>query len=71
VRSVFNAIEYCSCTSNVTGPTLVIANSGLSRDAAFLLTLRKFAAVDPSKRYAFTVGIMVPAAQAAREAISR
>ena len=56
--------------------TLVIAKlDRLSRNAAFLLTLRdsgvKFAAVDLPEANDLTVGIMALVAQAEREAISR
>ena len=60
----------------VTGATLVIAKlDRLSRNAAFLLTLRdsgaKFLAVDMPEANDLTVGIMALVAQAEREAISR
>ena len=62
--------------AKVTGATLVIAKlDRLSRNAAFLLTLRdsgvKFAAVDLPEANDLTVGIMALVAQAEREAISR
>ena len=62
--------------SKVTGATLVIAKlDRLSRNAAFLLTLRdsgvKFAAADLPEANDLTVGIMALVAQAEREAISR
>ncbi len=60
----------------VTGATLVIAKlDRLSRNAAFLLTLRdsgvKFVAVDLPEANDLTVGIMALVAQQEREAISR
>ena len=62
--------------AKVTGATLVIAKlDRLSRNAAFLLTLRdsgvKFAAVDLPEANDLTVGIMALVAQAEREAISQ
>ena len=59
-----------------TGAPLVIAKlDRLSRNAAFLLTLRdsvvKFAAVDLPEANDLTVGIMALEAQAEREAISK
>lgn len=62
--------------ARVTGATLVIAKLGLlSRNAAFLLTLRnsgvRFAAVDLPEANDLTVGIMALVAQVEREAISR
>ena len=62
--------------AKVTGATLVIAKlDRLSRNAAFLLTLRdsgvRFAAVDLPEANDLTVGIMALVAQAEREAISR
>jgi DNA invertase Pin-like site-specific DNA recombinase len=62
--------------AKVTGATLVIAKlDRLSRNAAFLLTLRdagvKFAAVDLPEANDLTVGIMALVAQQEREAISR
>ena len=62
--------------ARVTGATLVIAKlDRLSRNAAFLLTLRdsgvRFAAVDLPEANDLTVGIMALVAQAEREAISR
>lgn len=62
--------------AKVTGATLVIAKlDRLSRNAAFLLTLRdsgvQFAAVDLPEANDLTVGIMALVAQAEREAISR
>ena len=62
--------------AKVTGATLVIAKlDRLSRNAAFLLTLRdsgvSFAAVDLPEANDLTVGIMALVAQAEREAISR
>lgn len=62
--------------SKVTGGTLVIAKlDRLSRNAAFLLTLRdsgvRFLAVDMPEANDLTVGIMALVAQAEREAISR
>ena len=62
--------------AKVTGATLVIAKlDRLSRNAAFLLTLRdsgvKFAAVDLPEANDLTVGIMALVAQAEREAISK
>ena len=61
--------------AKVTGATLVIAKlDRLSRNAAFLLTLRdsgvRFAAVDLPEANDLTVGIMALVAQAEREAIS-
>ena len=58
------------------GATLVIAKlDRLSRNAAFLLTLRdsgvRFAAVDLPEANDLTVGIMALVAQAEREAISK
>jgi DNA invertase Pin-like site-specific DNA recombinase len=62
--------------SKITGATLVIAKlDRLSRNAAFLLTLRdsgvKFLAVDLPEANDLTVGIMALVAQAEREAVSR
>ena len=62
--------------SRITGATLVIAKlDRLSRNAAFLLTLRdsgvRFLAVDLPEANDLTVGIMALVAQAEREAISR
>ena len=62
--------------AKVTGATLVIAKlDRLSRNAAFLLTLRdsgvRFAAVDLPEANDLTVGIMALVAQQEREAISR
>ncbi len=62
--------------AKVTGATLVIAKlDRLSRNAAFLLTLRdsgvRFIAVDMPEANDLTVGIMALVAQAEREAISR
>ena len=62
--------------ARLTGATLVIAKlDRLSRNAAFLLTLRdsgvKFLAVDMPEANDLTVGIMALVAQAEREAISR
>jgi DNA invertase Pin-like site-specific DNA recombinase len=62
--------------AKVTGATLVIAKlDRLSRNAAFLLTLRdsgvRFLAVDLPEANDLTVGIMALVAQAEREAISR
>ena len=62
--------------AKVTGATLVIAKlDRLSRNAAFLLTLRdsgvRFVAVDLPEANDLTVGIMALVAQAEREAISR
>ncbi len=62
--------------AKVTGATLVIAKlDRLSRNAAFLLTLRdsgvRFIAVDMPHANDLTVGIMALVAQAEREAISR
>ena len=62
--------------AKVTGAVLVIAKLDLlSRNAAFLLTLRdsgvKFAAVDLPEANDLTVGIMALVAQQEREAISR
>ena len=62
--------------AKVTGATLVIAKlDRLSRNAAFLLTLRDsgvhFLAVDMPEANDLTVGIMALVAQAEREAISR
>jgi len=62
--------------AKVTGSTLIIAKlDRLSRNAAFLLTLRdsgvRFLAVDMPEANDLTVGIMALVAQAEREAISR
>jgi DNA invertase Pin-like site-specific DNA recombinase len=62
--------------ARVTGATLVIAKlDRLSRNAAFLLTLRdsgvRFLAVDMPEANDLTVGIMALVAQQEREAISR
>ena len=62
--------------AKVTGATLIIAKlDRLSRNAAFLLTLRdsgvRFLAVDMPEANDLTVGIMALVAQAEREAISR
>ena len=62
--------------AKVTGATLVIAKlDRLSRNAAFLLTLRdsgvRFAVVDLPEANDLTVGIMALVAQQEREAISR
>jgi DNA invertase Pin-like site-specific DNA recombinase len=62
--------------TKVTGATLIIAKlDRLSRNAAFLLTLRdsgvRFIAVDMPHANDLTVGIMALVAQAEREAISR
>ena len=62
--------------AKVTGATLVIAKlDRLSRNAAFLLTLRdsgvRFVAVDLPEANDLTVGIMALVAQQEREAISR
>lgn len=62
--------------AKVTGATLVIAKlDRLSRNAAFLLTLRdsgvRFIAVDMPEANDLTVGIMALVAHAEREAISR
>jgi DNA invertase Pin-like site-specific DNA recombinase len=62
--------------AKVTGATLVIAKlDRLSRNAAFLLTLRdsgvKFVAADMPDANELTVGIMALVAQQEREAISR
>ena len=62
--------------AKVTGATLVIAKlDRLSRNAAFLLTLRdsgvRFQAVDMPEANDLTVGIMALVAEAEREAISR
>ena len=62
--------------AKLTGSTLVIAKlDRLSRNAAFLLTLRdsgvKFLAVDMPEANDLTVGIMALVAQQEREAISR
>lgn len=62
--------------AKVTGATLVIAKlDRLSRNAAFLLTLRdsgvRFLAVDMPEANDLTVGIMALVAEAEREAISR
>ncbi len=62
--------------AKVTGAVLVIAKlDRLSRNAAFLLTLRdsgvRFAAVDLPEANDLTVGIMALVAQQEREAISR
>ena len=62
--------------ARVTGALLVIARlDRLSRNAAFLLTLRdsgvRFAAADMPEANDLTVGVMALVAQAEREAISR
>ncbi len=62
--------------AKVTGAVLVIAKlDRLSRNAAFLLTLRdsgvRFAAVDLPEANDLTVGVMALVAQAEREAISK
>jgi len=62
--------------SKLTGATLVIAKlDRLSRNAAFLLTLRdsgaRFLAVDMPEANDLTIGIMALVAQQEREAISR
>ena len=62
--------------ARLTGATLVIAKlDRLSRNAAFLLTLRdsgvSFVAVDMPEANDLTVGIMALVAQQEREAISR
>ena len=62
--------------ARLTGATLIIARlDRLSRNAAFLLTLRdsgvKFLAVDMPEANDLTVGIMALVAEAEREAISR
>ena len=62
--------------AKVTGATLLIAKLGrLSRNAAFLLTLRdsgvQFVAADMPEANDLTVGIMALVAQHEREAISR
>lgn len=62
--------------AKVTGATLVIAKlDRLSRNAAFLITLRdsgvKFIAADMPEATDFTVGIMALVAQQEREAISK
>ena len=62
--------------ARLTGATLVIAKlDRLSRNAAFLLTLRdsgvRFLAVDMPEANDLTLGIMALVAQAEREAISR
>jgi DNA invertase Pin-like site-specific DNA recombinase len=62
--------------ARITGATLVIAKlDRLSRNAAFLLTLRdagvSFVACDMPEANDLTVGIMAPVAQQEREAISR
>jgi DNA invertase Pin-like site-specific DNA recombinase len=62
--------------AKLTGATLVIAKlDRLSRNAAFLLTLRdsgvRFHAVDMPEANDLTVGIMALVAEAEREAISR
>jgi DNA invertase Pin-like site-specific DNA recombinase len=62
-------------SARVTGATLIIAKlDRLSRNAAFLLTLRdsgvRFLAVDVPEANDLTVGIMALVAQAEREAIS-
>ena len=66
----------CACPRAITGATLIIAKlDRLSRNAAFLLTLRdsgvQFLAVDMPEANGITVGIMALVAQAEREAISR
>ena len=62
--------------ARLTGATLVIAKlDRLSRNAAFLLTLRdsgvRFLACDMPEANSLTVGIMALVAEAEREAISR
>jgi DNA invertase Pin-like site-specific DNA recombinase len=62
--------------ARLTGATLIIAKlDRLSRNAAFLLTLRdsavRFVTVDMPEANDLTVGIMALVAQAEREAISR
>ncbi len=62
--------------AKVTGATLILAKlDRLSRNAAFLLTLRdsgvRFLSVDMPEANDLTVGIMALVAQAEREAISR
>ena len=62
--------------AKVTSSTLIIAKlDRLSRNAAFLLTLRdfgvRFPAVDMPEANDLTIGIMALVAQAEREAISR
>src|SRR5690606_21557632 len=62
--------------AKVTGATLIIANlDRLSRNAAFLLTLRdsgvRFVAVDMPDANELTVGIMALVAEQEREAISK
>jgi DNA invertase Pin-like site-specific DNA recombinase len=69
-------LEKALALSKLTGATLVIAKlDRLSRNAAFLLTLRdsgvRFLAVDMPEANDLTVGIMALVAQAEREAISR
>jgi DNA invertase Pin-like site-specific DNA recombinase len=70
------AIDGFVAQRKATGATLVIAKlDRLSRNAAFLLTLRdsgvKFAAVDLPEANDLTIGILALVAQAEREAISR
>lgn len=70
------ALDKALHLAKVTGSTLVIAKlDRLSRNAAFLLTLRdsgvKFIAADMPDANELTVGIMALVAQQEREAISR
>ena len=69
-------LEKALILARLTGATLVIAKlDRLSRNAAFLLTLRdsgaRFLAVDMPEANDLTVGIMALVAQQEREAISR
>ncbi len=69
-------LEKALTLAKLTGATLVIAKlDRLSRNAAFLLTLRdsgvRFLAVDMPEANDLTVGIMALVAQQEREAISR
>jgi DNA invertase Pin-like site-specific DNA recombinase len=69
-------LQHALHLAKVTGASLVIAKlDRLSRNAAFLLTLRdsgvRFLAVDMPEANDLTIGIMALVAQAEREAISR
>ncbi len=76
MRSDRPELEKALTLSKLTGATLVIAKlDRLSRNAAFLLTLRdsgvRFIAADMPEANDLTVGIMALVAQQEREAISR
>jgi DNA invertase Pin-like site-specific DNA recombinase len=69
-------LEKALCLAKVTGSTLLIAKlDRLSRNAAFLLTMRdsgvKFVAADMPDANNLTVGIMALVAEQEREAISK